>query len=146
MIDEETLSNLIDEWQDSTTDLELHEWLGLTREQYGSVVNSDRRLTAVAMSRGELAAELRRLRDENAALSLLAEKNAPSTHYRDQWRALFDAPRPWRVQHDWTWEVVTADGKTVDKFSDEESAQALCDRANAARVYVPGFGDFGKER
>src|SRR5690606_5013868 len=56
-------------------------------------------------------------------------------HLRDH----LDAPRPWRVQRDWTWEVVAADGTLVDKCDDEPTALRVCAKANRAGGPPPGI-------
>lgn len=39
--------------------------------------------------------------------------------------ALLSHPLPWRVDQDWTWEVLAADGATIAKCRTPEQAQAV---------------------
>lgn len=45
-----------------------------------------------------------------------------------------DAPHPWRIETDWTVEVLGSDGTLVEKFMTVEQAQAFIDRHESEEV------------
>lgn len=66
------------------------------------------------------ACEVKHLRAERDALHAVLD------------HALLAHPLPWRVEQDWTWEVIAADGATIAKCMTPSQAQAVVALAEQA--------------
>ena len=77
-------------------------------------------------------AEVRPLRAQMADLDAL----------RDMlWHAVLLHPLPWRIEQDWAWEVIAADGTTVAKCQTPARAQAVVATTEAMMAEMADAGD-----
>jgi hypothetical protein len=51
-------------------------------------------------------------------------------------RQMMKHPLPWKVEQDWTWEVIAADGACIAKFQTWSDAQVMVSAAEALQVYL----------
>jgi len=52
------------------------------------------------------------------------------------WRQIMKNPLPWKVEQDWTWEVIAANGTCIAKFQKWSQAQEMVSAAEALQIYV----------
>lgn len=51
-------------------------------------------------------------------------------------RQLMKHPLPWKIDQDWTWEVIAADGACLAKFIYPHQAEEMVSAAEALQVYL----------
>jgi hypothetical protein len=51
-------------------------------------------------------------------------------------RQLMKHPLPWKVDQDWTWEVLAADGACIAKFQTCHQAEEMIAAAEALQIYL----------
>jgi len=52
------------------------------------------------------------------------------------WRQIKKHPLPWKVDQDWTWEVIAANGTCLAKFRYQHQAEEMVAAAEALQAYV----------